>query len=140
LWLLLASRWRDQPERQRVTQLHDIIDQHLNEVDARAFELHLSKYRHIGGIAGGVLESKFHLALAQDRGLVRSDETNHLCKLADASGPSIDYTNTHGGDWNLWDSDRADDAEKNEIAGDFLSNVLTKERRLEVWKDTIWLH
>ena len=87
-----------------------------------------------------LLESELHLALAQNGGLVRTDEPHAFGEPTHTRGPAIENAKLHRRDGELGDPDEAEDADQDKISGDFLADFLAEQSTLEVGQDSARLH
>jgi hypothetical protein len=122
-----------------ITQLHDLIDEDLDVVNAGGRELevaeHVGQHRHLGRVAELELRG-----ILPDHRAVRGDHADRLRELADAGAPAVHDEQTGCGDRHLRDADHVDDPHEDQVAGDFLADVFTKERALEIRDDAIRSH
>ena len=96
---LLRAGWRlDDNDRQRVTQLHHVVHDHLHSVHARHLELDSGEHRDVGRMMRRILQGELGLALADDRLLVRPDQSDVLVELAHAGDPAGEYAQLAGDD------------------------------------------
>jgi hypothetical protein len=86
------------------------------------------------------LEAEFDFAFSQDSRLVGGDEANSFGEVADSSSPAIEEAKSKGDDGNLGDTDKVHDANKEEVAGDFLADFFAEEGALEIGKDAGGVH
>jgi hypothetical protein len=122
---LLLRRSKD--DRDGVAEFHDVVHEDFHKVSARDFKFDLGKDSDVSGVERGVLEDKSDFAFAQDAGLVRADETDAFSELADAGRPAVEEAELERDDWNLRDANEVNDADENEVAGDFLADFFTEE-------------
>ena len=126
--------------RDRVAEFHHVVDKDFHKIGAWHLEFDLRKHRDICGVSGHVLKREFHFALSQLGRLIRSNEPAGLRELPHPCRPAIEQAKFERHDRQLWHANKIDDANEEEIPGNFLADFFTEQRALEVGENAGWVH
>ena len=133
--LLLDLEYRD-----RVAELHDVIDEDLDPVGSGFLEGEVLDADDGRGRENGIVQLELRLGLRQHGAGVGAEHADGLGEGSLAGGPAIDDEQLLGGDGELGRHDLTEDTQQDQVAIGFLAEVVANKRALKIRENAIRRH